>query len=288
MRKRLPLACALVALAATAAACVPVPDLPPPPPQPELIGVINEYRTASLLAPVVENRAWSAAAAKHARYSVYSGVLGHTEDPANPFFTLEGAAAAARSNVGGSSDPAATDRSFVDEWMTAPFHAVAILDPRLTAVGFGSFRDAAAPVPAAAVLNVLDGRTGPNARGVVVFPGENSTVRLTSYGREWPNALTSCPGYRFPAGLPLIVQFPWAMEITHARLTRGAEVLELCTYDGSSYTNPDPEAQQVARDSLLGRNAAVLIPRVPLERGAEYTVAVTTTMWNVSWKFRVE
>lgn len=289
MRKRIVLACAVFAVGAVAAGCVaePVPPLPPPPPQPGVIAAINEYRTAAHLAPVVENGAWSADALQHARYMVYAGVIGHTEDPANPYFTPEGAAAASRSNAAGTNDATASDRSFVDGWMTAPFHAVGILDPRLTTVGFGAYRDAAAPIPAAAALNILDGLDGPDAHGVVVFPGDGSTVGITGYGREWPNALTGCPGYRFPAGLPLIVQLPAAEQIRTARLSRQSEDLELCTYDGSTYTNPDPDAQQVGRDSLSRRDATVLIPREPLEHGAQYVAVVTTNLRIVSWTFRV-
>lgn len=278
---------AVLAVAAAATACDPVPELPPPPPQPDVVAAINDYRNVAHLPGVTEQRTWSADAIQHARYMVYSGVIGHTEDPANPFFSPRGAAAAGSSNTAGSADPDATDRSFIDGWMTAPFHALGILDPRLTAVGYGSYRDGAAPVRAAAALNVLDGRTGPGFPGTILFPGDGSTVRLTSYGREWPNALTPCPGYSFPAGLPLVVQLPVAEPVMSARLRGQTEDLEVCAYDAGTYTNPDPDAEWVARYTLANHNAVVVVPRVPLEHGERYVATLTTAQRILTWSFRV-
>ncbi len=285
MRGRVGMVCTVLLLVAVAAACVP--DLPPPPPQDPLVAVVNEYRVASRLPPVVENRSWSFDAIKHARYMVYSGVLGHSEDPANPYYTAEGNAAATQSNAVGSSDPNVSDRSFVDFWMASPFHAVGILDPRLTAIGYGAYRDASAPIRAAAALNILSGLDGPRGRDVITFPGNGSTIGLTRYGHEWPNPLTGCPGFGAPAGLPLIVQFPSPETIINVSLTREIDTLEVCRFDGSSYTNPDPVAQELGRTTLSIRNAAVLIPRAPLVHGATYSVTVTTSMRTFSWSFSV-
>jgi len=286
VRGRVGLVCAVLLLGVVAAACVP--DLPPPPPQYELLNVVNEYRTASQLPTVVENRSWSFDAIKHARYMVYTGVLGHSEDPASPYYTPEGNAAATQSNAVGSSDPHVSDRSFVDFWMASPFHAVGILDPRLTAVGYGAYRDASAPIHAAAALNILSGLTGSTSRDVITFPGNGATVGLTSSGHEWPSPLTGCPGFGTSAGLPLIVQFPSPEALVNATLTRQAVGdLELCRFDGTSYTNPDPAAQDVGRITLSIRNAAILVPRAPLVRGATYIVTVTTSVRTFSWSFSV-
>jgi hypothetical protein len=285
VRGRIGLVCAVLLLGAVAAACVP--DLPPPPPQDHLVGVVNEYRLASRLPTVVENRAWSADAIKHARYMVETGILGHSEDPASPYYTPEGNGAATQSNAAGSYDPNASDRSFVDLWMAAPFHAVGILDPRLTAIGYGAYRNPSAPIPAAAALNVLSGLTGASTREVITFPGHGSTIGLTSYGREWPSPIKSCPGFGANAGLPLIVMLPDAERVINAGLSRRSEDVEVCSFDGTTYTNPEPAAQEVGRTTLANRNAIVVVPRNPLASGSTYTVTVNTSVRMVTWSFSV-
>ena len=95
-------------------------------------------------------------------------MIGHTEDPASPFYTAAGALEASRSNVA-AGDSSYSDRQFIEEWMSAPFHAVGVLDPTLTTVGYGSYRSLNTPFGGAAALDVISGRTGspaPAARAV--------------------------------------------------------------------------------------------------------------------------
>ena len=285
MRRRRGFLCAVLLLGGVAAACVP--DIPPLPPQPEVLAVLNEYRAAARLPPVVEDRALSADDARHARYMAHTGVLGHSEDPGHPYFTEGGSTAATQSNAAGSDNPNASDRSFIEQWMTAPFHAVGVLDPHLTTIGYGAYRNPSTPIRATAALNVLAGRDGRGTGNVVTFPGNGATVGLTNYGREWPNALSGCPGYGSVAGLPITIQFLSAQEITSASLFRGVESLELCHFDGDSYSNPDPIAQETGREVLSTRNAAVLIPRASLVHGATYSVSVTTRDQSLLWSFNV-
>ncbi|MDP9439416.1 MAG: CAP domain-containing protein, partial [Actinomycetota bacterium] len=118
----------------------------------------NYYRATAGLTPVTENPVWSDGDRKHARYAVLNGAMGHYEDPTKPYYTAEGDAAAKSSNLAYGSSYA-TDHDFVEVWMTAPFHALGILDPRLKRSGFGSYRDLSAPTfTGATALDVLRGR----------------------------------------------------------------------------------------------------------------------------------
>ena len=75
-----------------------------------------------------------------------------------------------------SSNATKTDRSFVEQWMSAPFHAAGMLDPRLVTSGYGAYRRAGAtPWPAAATLDALRGRTGA-APGTAAASGDFSTA----------------------------------------------------------------------------------------------------------------
>ena len=63
------------------------------------------------------------------------------------------------------------DRKFVEQWITAPFHAAGMLDPKLATTGFGAYRRAGAtPWPAAATLDVIRGRTGRRPDDADVVP----------------------------------------------------------------------------------------------------------------------
>lgn len=68
---------------------------------------------------------------------------------------------------------------------------------------------------------------------------------------------------------------------------QGQEELEVCVFDANTYTNPDPQAQELARGILRARWATVIIPRSPLERGMTYTVNVRVDGKQKGWQFRV-
>lgn len=98
----------------------------------------NAHRAAVKLPPVIENPTWSHGCIKHAQYMVKNGYIAHSEESDNPWYTPEGATCARSGNVSVSSSLRATDESAIDGWMTGPFHAIGILDPRLRQVGFGA------------------------------------------------------------------------------------------------------------------------------------------------------
>src|SRR5581483_9911842 len=115
----------------------------------------------------------------------------------------------------------APDTGAIDWWMAAPFHAMGMMDPRLTSTGFGAYADASAPGwKKAWALDVIQGNSFTGGSYPVYFPGNGSTEPLTNYsGNEYPVPLAACPGYSLPTGLPVFVQVGGFTETTAAATT---------------------------------------------------------------------
>lgn len=256
------------------------------------LATVNGFRGLAGLPPVTENPEWSVGAAAHAQYAVREDYVGHSEDPASPFYSEAGLLAAQNGNVAGTSAVDPRVAWAVDLWMTGPFHAIGILDPVLAVSGYGAFSEEdGGDVQSAAVLDVIRGRTGDDASlpYPVVFPGEGTTLPLGRYpGGESPDPLTACPGYEQPTGPPLFVLAGPSGTLTAlgvSSLLRDGAPVEHCIYDGGTYVNPDPGAQSTARNVLAGRSAVVVIPREPLQRGSVYDVSVVVNGAVVGWRF---
>ena len=250
---------------------------------------VNLYRAMASLPPVVENPRLSRAAFNHARYMVMHGKVRHAENPGDAWFTRDGAAAAAVSNIAGSPSPVEPDSWAIDDWMQAPFHALGILDPALRQVGFGIYRAANGPVQTAAVLDVIRGRAARASTDYPVFwPGNESSVPLTTHTGEYPDPLASCPGFKVPAGLPLIVQLGSGRAVPHVTgswIAEGTRAIDHCIFDQGTYKNPDAAQQRLVRRILAARNAIILIPRAPLRPGARYRAVVDVNRRRIEWTF---
>jgi hypothetical protein len=260
------------------------------PTQPGWLACLNTYRGQGNLPPVSENSAWSNGDWKHSRYTVKNDTLTHSEDPNNPWYTPEGAAAAQNGNVMASSSSTASDAVAIDAWISGPFHALGILDPALSQVGFGSYREANGGWQMAATLDVLRGLGRIPAEVVfpVFWPQGNAAVPLGYYGGEMPDPLTSCPGFHAPVGLPLIMQVGSGNRqpvVTAYSFWQGSSLLEACVFTELTYTNPNSGYQSLGRAVLASRDAIVLIPRQPLTAGATYTIALTVDGQDHSWSF---
>jgi len=263
------------------------------------LAYVNYYRALACLPAVTENAAYSDGDRKHAKYMVKNDFIGHSESSLFPYYTPEGAAAAAASNVMVTSDANATDNYAIDLWMRGPFHAVGIIDPKLQQVGFGSYREADGGYQMAAALNVISGLGSSPPASVafpVMWPADGLTVNLRSYtGSESPDPLASCAGYTAPSGLPIILQlgagnaiaFGGASPVTAFSFKQGAATLESCEFDENNYQNPDSNSQNLGRAVLSTRDAIVIVPRNPLTPGATYTVSVTANSQVYTWSFTV-
>jgi uncharacterized protein YkwD len=158
----------------------------------------------------------------------------------NPAATAGGKLAANNSDIARMSG-LVSDREAVSAWFTSAFHALALLDPRLTSTGYAAYYT---PAPRGAgpmawrftaAVDVYRGRHGTYHGGVVSFPANGAASPLLAYrvGTESPEpfaaslAATACHGWaaRSVVSAPIIVQWP-----SRAGVGRGAvSIVDLST-----------------------------------------------------------
>ena len=258
------------------------------------LGYFNDLRSRGGLPALTENSVWSNGCALHARYMVKTDTITHFEDSSSPWYTQAGNLAAANSNLMVSTDVNASDESAFDLWMTGPFHGIGLIDPNLSATGFGSYRESIGTWQMGACVDVWSGWTGVPASVTfpIMWPGEGQTMPYTAYtGTEQPDPLTSCSGYTAPSGPPvyLLLGPGWSVtpNVTASSFKQGSTDLAHCVFDGASYTNPDSDAQDLGRTILSARDAVILIPQNPLTAGNTYTVSITVNGNTYTWSFTV-
>lgn len=291
----------------------PVPTATPLPVTPpanlsDWRALLAYYRAAARLpALATGDAAWNDEARRYACQMAQSNQVSRTA-PADAACGAASTAVGLASLLQGNGNPAATDREAIETWLTWPFHALAVLDPELSATAFGSFRATTDnrydPVDMAAVLDVRRGRGSvpPEVTFPVVWPSHNTTIYLTQYaGGAYPDPRSSCPGYNVPlgsaTGLPLLVQLGTGNLITAdtlAPIVRASTLFEdgvareHCTFTERDYVSVDPEEQASGRASLGERDAIVVVPRSPLLPGRTYRVWISTSIgMDVTWSFRV-
>jgi len=264
---------------------------PTPTVEPGWSGYLNRFRAQASLNPLVENGDWSYGGVLHGRYMVKNDVITHYEDSDNPWYTLEGDAAGQNGDIMVSSWVNAPDESAIDLWMTGPFHAISILDPQLHTTGFGSYREDVGTWKMGATLDVLRG-LGSLPPGTVYplpFPKNGGETWLFSYGgNEWPDPLTSCPGYSVPSGPPIMLQIgsgELTPNVTAHSFSQGGAPLEHCIFDETNYANPDSYSQDIGRIVLNNRDAVVIMPRASLIAGQTYQVSIAANGETHSWSF---
>lgn len=267
----------------------------PPGPDPEdfdWLQYLNYYREMAGLPPLSLDTDWNYGGWLHSRYMVKNDVIGHSEDPEKPWYTQEGDQAARTSNLVASHSSTLSDQYAIDLWMQAPFHGVGILDPTLHTIGYGSFREKDGGLQTGAALDVLRGlgELPTSVSYPVAWPKDGSTVALTNHFSEYPDPLSSCPGYDPPAGLPILLQIgPGNLtpNVTAHSFKQGNESLEHCVFDETSYENPVAGSQSLGRAILGSRDAIVLIPKNPLLPGKMYSVSLTVNGKTTTWSFSV-
>ena len=253
---------------------------------------VNQFRALAGLPPVTENPEWSDGCQKHAQYMATNDFIGHTETEGAPGVTVEGLACAQKGNVFISSNPNTPETRSIDSWITGPFHALGIIDPKLRLVAFGAATDDAGRFRYGAALDVLRGLdSSVRPTYPVRFPGDGGLMPLRLYdGTESPDPLTSCPGYTAPTGPPIVLQlgsFSFVPNVTASSFSQDGTPLDRCIYDETTYQNPDANAQSLSRAILDSRGAVVLMPRAPLSGGASYTVGITHSGVAHQWSFTV-
>jgi uncharacterized protein YkwD len=269
---------------------------------PSWLEALNRYRAMSGVAPVANDEATSGGDEAHARYlvenyrdsiarSIGIGAKMHEEDPANRWYTPAGARAANSSDVAqwpGPHPPPSPLWAF-DGWMSAPFHRLSMLNPRLHTASLGNWCEGAVCV---VTLNVTAGADKIERDTAlptpIKFPGPDATLTMNSSEGEWPDPLTACPGYTTPSGLPITLQIGYfhTVKLDSYTLTLDGSPVEACGIDSLSYVNPDAESQRRAREILNAFGAVVVVPRDPLAAG-KYDVAITADGKPYRWSFTI-
>lgn len=277
---------------------VPLPADPvtTPPPGDDWLQVLNRYRAWSGLDPVAEDSGQSDGVAAHVRYleltpdSYSTGICAnwHGENPASPYYSLAGARAGVRSNL----TYASTDLQAVGSWITAPFHAVGLMEPGLRTAGFalGSIESARLK----AGLDVLSGVVDvPDEE--VLFPGPGSRIELNRFTGEMPHPTEPC-GYSADStwGLPiyaLLTFDPTAVTTTRLTYPDGTTITgdgassRLCVLTEHNAYSSDP-TYAYAMATYENRNMVLLFPDDPLTPGA-YSVQIETGGQTGSWSFEI-
>ena len=242
----------------------------------------NAWRGNAAVPALTENTTWSQGDYNHAVYMVKNNLITHYETVGTPYYTPEGDTAARNSNIYVSSSTSTTDDQAIDWWMGAPFHAMGMVDPRLTTTAFGSYREVKSGWDMGAAVDVLRGNSFTGGRYPVYFPGDGSTEPLTSYsGNESPDPLQACSGYTAPTGLPVFIEVGGNVATSAGPVhsfTGNGTALAHCIIDSSSPS---------VGSNLTSRGGVILIPRQPLQSGVKYTVALTVNGLPYTWSFTV-
>ncbi len=258
-------------------------------PEADWLARLNYYRELAKLPPVSEDPVLSQGDFNHARYMVKNSVplnsSAHDEDPATPWYTPEGRAAARDGDLipGCEGCPKLTDAQAIDLWMVGPFHRILLLNPELRRVGFGEFHGNKRHAYAINLGLAPSQRFEPP----IAFPPDGTTIALQSLRGEWPDPLASCPDYSAPAGLPITLELGphISPEVSAYSLSADGKVQEVCEFDQTNYSNPDARQQAWGRNGLGYFGAIVLIPREELVPEERYVVSVTTNGHTYEWMF---
>ena len=267
---------------------------------------LNRYRETAGLTPVTANSRFSRADYLHSRYIVKNfakqiaaginlGPAMHFEDPSKPWYTAEGAVAGRAGDIDEAWNPHGilAPSWALDNWMQSPFHRFPILNPRLHSVGYGYMCEAGVCIASLNLNGDVDPITSPPAplAKPIEYPPNGASIDLNSFDGEWPDPLTSCPGYSLPTGYPVSLQLGTLVNpgVAHYSLKRTAPTpgnLEACVFDGNTYNNPDSGTQAMMRNQLINFGAIVMMPRAPLEPGS-YLVSIDAGGHEYSWSFHV-
>ena len=286
-----------------------------PPTASSLVPLINAWRARAGVAPVVEEPSWSAGAALHARYVLFSNETGqsqsfHPENPRSSYFTAAGNDAALNSIVFHSLLYADyPGDKIISSWARNPFVSLQMLDPLLqrTGISYLSRKEPAGNgvYQTGAVLDVARGRNAASPlTGPFTFPRDGGSVvgecaERTGYaacGSEgFPPVLNFCgirgsnPFTLPDFGMPLWIQFGGSVNpvVSAVSLTRAGTPVPVCTLTADSYTIATPEVQTLGRRILRERGAVLLVPKTTLPTGA-YTASVTVNGQQHQWTFTVQ
>lgn len=253
---------------------------------------VNLFRREANLPALAENTVWSVESGQHSRYMSLTGELRHSQNSSSPYFTTGGQLAGENGNIAAGFVGSEPFKWAFNYWMSAPFHAIPMIDPQLFATGFAEYRDASATQPLTATMDVRRG-LGPLPAGIgfpIMYPREGGLTWVLRYSLpEFPEALSHCAGYQQPTGAPIILQIGDGTQVprvTGTALFKDGQYLAHCYFDETTFTHPDAYRQKAARLILDNRDAIVIIPQQPLLPGSTYSVRVDVNGSTYTWSFQ--
>ncbi len=283
---------------------------PPAGPEPPWLKMLNRYRAMAQLGPVTRDPRLDAGDRAHVHYlyqnyaaTIRGGALPglemHLETPGNPWYTPDGAAAGKHSDIDyvywEGPTPTGVETFAIEDWIGGAFHRLPLLSPRLRAVGYDErCEDHVCIAALNGQTDLAAAKVGEPYPAPVEFPAPGKEIDMTTFTQEWPDPLSSCPGYTRPTSLPITLQLgaflPATMQsFAVERIDAGGRAvkLEACGFDLTNYNNPTLSTETIARQVLKEHGAVVVIPRRPLDKGATYRVSITANGKPYQWTFSV-
>lgn len=263
-------------------------------PGPDWLRYYNQFRSQANLPQLAENSAWSAGSLAHSQYMMTNSLSAHAQDPNKPGYSPQGDEAGQNSNIAISGWDGASDFWALDYWMSAPFHAVPMLNPHLSQTGYGVFRDANNSFKMTFTLDVSSkrplGQLPESVTFPILYPRDGGEIWVLRYTLpEFPNPLTACSGLQKPLGPPLIVQLgdgSVVPSVSQTSLTSSdGTTIPHCVIDETRYVNSSAYQQQEGRNILDKQDAIVLIPARPFTIGETYTASITVNGETIEWSF---
>lgn len=261
-------------------------------PEPAWLTYLNLWRSKAGVPPVSNYLPLAAGSRAHSVYMLETGHVGHFEYKDSEWFTDEGHYSAWRSNVAASTFQTSDYLWAIDYWISAPFHIVPMLDPKLEQVGFGTYSRAKEGFQMAATMDVWHGRLDEEPTGTtypIMFPpdgGETWVIRHSL--NEYPNPFVSCEDVTTPSGPAIVLILgngELVPDVGEHTLMLDDEELDHCLFDETSYVSSDAYEQLTGRDILNQRDAVIILPKEPLLIGKTYAVSITANGETYSWEF---
>jgi hypothetical protein len=238
----------------------------------------------------------------------------HYESVGNSWYTADGADwAGAATIIRGAAIP--LDGASLVDGQAERLDSTAVINPQLAAVGFGRYcagQDCAGVVVYRQGLdksqflalyegNAMDWNsklgsmpfTRARLRKPIEFPSNG--IRFPSGAEragECPDPISSRAGFARPIGVPIILELGAPVsgdEVTVASssISDGAEQIETCTFDATTYANPDGLQQTLARRMLHYGGIVAVIPKNPLQPGHQYNVNIVADSQTYAWSFSI-
>ena len=255
---------------------------------------LNYYRISSGLEPVTENATQSAAALKHSIYlaktdpDLFVGAYrsSHSENPASPYYSREGAASGTNLTFFGRESEA------IDSWMKAPLHTIGLLRDNLKTTGYASVLNERTGYYETG-LDVINGLVG-SRKKIITFPGDGSVVRLNSFDGESPDPRESCGSdWKEFRGLPILASYlvSPSKDVRAVLKTPSGQELsnsnELCVVSEHTWISSDPITGSTGTSIMRGDHIVLVIPRSQLAAGLHQVEIIGSGMQELKWKFTV-